>query len=321
MEQDIKKPIALRFNPRKMSREYGSNIYITKEDKTDRVQFRTSVIYAGIFMDKYPIFHLYKRDVYINKTAPDEHSYRLAEACSRAFYPIVVLCDREGQIVGVRNDLIQQRWQQQKPNIEREFVGEYAERYIKETDRNIMNKDRVLDLISKDLFFNSFFAIKYGYRFELEREINNKMHFFAFKTSFETKEIQQNSINEYGILVKHTGQIVDSTEFSYNNLLSTFDNLGYGKVSGNYTINYELDSDLQTIDSILFNATVTKEDGTNLMQIKMESYYLSEYPRENIEDNDTIQLGKQIEKEEAKLKKKNRKPLWQRFKDHLNEPL
>lgn len=321
MEQDGKKPIALRFSPSRMSREYGSNIYITKGDKTDRIQFRTRVIYAGVFMDQYPIFHLYKHDLYINKTAPDEHSYRLAAACAKTFYPIVVLCDREGQIVGVRNDLIQQRWQKQKPNIEREFVGEYAERYIKETDRNIMNKDKVLDLISKDLFFNSFFAIKYGFRFELEREIDKKMSFFAFKSSLTTKGIQQNSVGEYGILVKHTGQIVDNTEFSYNSLLSAFENLGYGKVLGNYTIDYELNLDLQTIDSILFDAILTKEDGTDLIQVKMESYFLSEYPQENIEDNDTIQLGKQIEKEEAKLQKKNRKPLWQRFKDHLNEPL
>ncbi len=46
----------------------------------------------------------------------------------------------------------------------------------------------------------------------------------------------------------------------------------------------------------------------------MQSYYLSEYPLKPIVDKDSISYAK-------KLQNRNKKSLWERFNDYLNEPL
>lgn len=317
---NVKMPKVLRFNPGQMSRTYGSNIYITKGNQTNRIQFHTKIIYAGLFMDVYPIFHLYKYNIYLNKTKPDEHAYRLAEACNKTFYPIVVICNKGGQIVSVRNDQIKKRWQKQKPLIEREFIGQFAENYINQTDRNLNNPNQVLNLVDKDLFFSSFFSLRYHCYFDTEIKLDQKMYFFAFNPPLETQGLQKNIVEGESILVRQTGSIIDQEEFKYNKLLNQPEDIGCGTVKGDYTINYKLDFDSQLIDAILYDATLKTKDDAELIQIKMESYYLRELPLTNIEDQDTILLGKTIQEEEKKANKRNKKPLWQRFKDYLNEP-
>ncbi len=99
------------------------------------MQFRTSIIYAGTYKDQTHIFHLYKHDILINKTKPDAHIHKLAHACNKAFYPLVILCDNKGKVIHVRHDVVWNRWVENRYRIKREFTGKAAEKYIQSTEK------------------------------------------------------------------------------------------------------------------------------------------------------------------------------------------
>lgn len=311
----------LKFAASGMSREYGSNIYFSKGEKTDRLQFRTKVVYAGIFMRKYYIFHLYKYDIFINGTAPDDHSYRLANECNKSFYPLITFYSPKEGLVGMRNDVVRQRWQQHKPNIVREFIGKPAEDYIKETEKNIYDDNKALDLIQKDWFFNSFFSLKYGYPTDIELPIERKFPIVSFKEPLVAKGIQKSVFEDDGIHVVQQGEFIDDRFFNYGEVKNAFDTES-GKIRGNYLIDYRLD-DHCIIDSIQATFSFFKENGDPLSDIRIESYYLNECPLQAITDDDTIALGEQIELENKDIEKakKKQKSLWEQFNDYLNSPI
>ncbi|MEN9918028.1 MAG: hypothetical protein RL662_464 [Bacteroidota bacterium] len=302
----------LVFPKSKMSREYGSNIYITKGDKTSRIQFRTSVVYAGVFMQKYHILHLYKHHIYINGTAADDHSYRLAQECNKVFYPLIIFCTSEGNLIGLRNDTVRENWKKSKPAIQREFIGKSAEDYIRETEKNLNDDLKILNLLNKDLFFQTFFSLKYRCSTSIEVPIENKFPLVAFKNSLEAKGIQK-VVQERGEAnVIFEGEFTDEQLFNYGEIKGT-DDYHVGKIKGNIHIDYGLDQHCR-IDSIKANFLLKKENGEYLSDTRMESYYLSEYPLTSVNDEDTIQLGKEMEKE---LNSENEKSLWKRFQDYI----
>lgn len=304
---------SIKYNPSKIFREYGTNIYITKKDKTNRMQFRTSIIYAGLFMEELPIFHLYKHDLYLNGIQPDDHSYRLAHACSKAFYPLVVICSAGNEIYAIRDDLLKSRWAELRPAIEREFAGESAERYIKATENNLYDKEKIQDLINKDIFFFLFFSLKYGYIQEKEeREI--KLPLLAFEKAVSGKFSTKTHISEDNNLsVILEGNITDDNIFNYATLLNTFSNEEAGKVTGDFTITYQQDKDY-LIDSIKADFHIKKENKEALLDITLKSYYLSEYPLKPVNDTCTIALGKDIENQQKTI---NKKSFWKKLQEHF----
>ena len=296
-----KQDYRLGFRPY-FAREYGYNICITKGSTVSRLQSRASIIYAGEFMDNYNIFHLSMHDVYINQTEPDDHSYRLAQACSRAFYPLTIFCDRYGVVSGLRNDRIKQQWEKEKPLIIREFCGGSAERYIEKTEENIDDPQRITDIVTRNLFFHAFFMPQYAFIRGEEKAIEFALPLISFQDSLKGKGTQQYMVtNEDEKKIYHKGAIVDEQVFNYEQILRTRKDEGSGVIKGAIEIEYDMSSD-SLIDAIIFEAKLTKESGEPLMDVKMEGYYLSEYPLQITEDKDTVLLGEKILREQEKQK-------------------
>ena len=284
-----------------------------------RIQFKTKILYAGKFMQDYNIFHLYKDDVYINRTRPDDHPYRLAYACSQAFYPIVLICDGEGRIFGARNDLIKERWKKIKPIVEREFIGEFAERYITMTDRNVNDSTKILNLVKKDLFFSIFFSVSYPQRSDSSKEVEVFLPLVAFQGLLKGKGKQSWEYNfeeEKRYITQHIA-IDNNMFFNYETILQTKEDEGIGILKGNIELKCGID-EMELLDSIFFSSNFFKEDDTLLMNIKMESYHLSDIVHTPILDKDTIKIGDKMLR--AK-KRNNKRTLWEQFNDYLNSPI
>ena len=312
----------IRFQP-KFAREYGYNIYFTRGTVVNRVQARASIVYAGKFMDNYNIFHLTGHDVYINQMEPDDHSYRLAQACSKAFYPLVLICDASGKIIGLLYEQIKERWRREKPLIVREFGGEYAERYIKVVERSINDPQKIIDIISKNLFFHTFFMPRYALRTDMDREVEVTIPLIPFQDSLLGTGIQRYVVtdeNERKLYCK--GAVTDERIFNYEQILRTRKDEGEGIITGEVEVEYDVSED-GLIDGVTFDANLSKENGEPLLDVKMVAYYLPEYPLLIIEDDDILLLEEKIRKEQKaeEKAKKRRKSLWERFMDYLEEPL
>lgn len=285
--------MSIVFNPSKISREYGTNIYFEKNKVSSRIQYRTTVQYAGLFMHKYPIFHLDKHDVYINNQELHDYSYTLAYECSRAFYPLVIICNLQGQIIGMRTDLIHEKWNKLKKNIEQKFGGESTQNYIRQIEYKLYNKSSLFELIHRDLFFSTYFSLNYDRLADMK--INLLLPVVAFDSPLQTDGYQSVNKELNGkVLIEQTGCIIDSRRINYNRIWKNDINESHGKIEGSYSIKYTIDCD-SVIDSINGTYKLQKEkDVSSFSQTRIQSYYLREYSIDPIHDIETIKLGEQM---------------------------
>lgn len=285
--------MSIVFNPSKISREYGTNIYFEKNKVSSRIQYRTTIQYAGLFMQKYPIFHLDKHDIYINSQELHDYSYTLAYECSRAFYPLVIICNSQGQIIGMRTDLIHEKWNKLKKNIEQKFGGKSTLNYIQQIERKLCNKSSLFDLINRDLFFFSYFSLDYDSLTGMK--INMPLPVVAFDKPLQTDGSQTVEKDLNGkIFIERIGCIIDDRRVDYNRILRNGINEGHGKIGGNYSIKYTIDCD-SIIDSINVTYKLHKEnEASPFSQTRIQSYYLREYSIDPIHDIETVKLGEQM---------------------------
>lgn len=285
--------MSIVFNPSKISREYGTNIYFEKNKVSSRIQYRTTIQYAGLFMQKYPIFHLDKHDIFINSQELHDYSYTLAYECSRAFYPLVIICNSQGQIIGMRTDLIHEKWSKLKKNIEQKFGGESTLNYIQQIERTLYNKSSLLELIHRDFFFFTYFSLNYDRLADMK--INLLLPVIAFDSPLQTDGYQSVKKESSGkVLIEQTGCIIDSRRVNYNRILRNGINEGHGKIEGNYSIKYTIDCD-SVIDSINVIYKLHKEnEASPFSKTMIQSYYLREYSIDPIHDIETVKLGEQM---------------------------
>lgn len=269
------------FNPQKISHEYGTNILFKKDNICSRIQYRSTVKYAGLFKDKYPIVHLDKHDIFINCQELSDYPYILAYECCKAFYPLVIICNLNGQISGIRTDIIKERWKTIKNEIEQKFTGKSLTYYLNQTERNIQNDYSIFELIRRDLFFFSYFNLDYD---ERKKEIIHEFPAKAFEKPFHGKSHQTIKDFKGKTLIEYNGIM---------NNCSNQENLRNNKINeGEYSIKYTLNND-SVIDAIKLDYKLYEKDTElPIMETQLQTYCLRESTIQTISDIDTINIGK-----------------------------
>lgn len=193
----------------------------------------------------------------------------------------------------VRNDDIRQRWLEKKYDIEKRFVGEGSELYISLLEDKINNPDYISLLVEKDLFISLFFGLMYETSIVPEKMIKRCIPVLPFDDPVEFA--CQNSVMECErnkeLIVCENGSLSDEAcldkliKNGLNNILAPEGRT----LSGTCDIKYTLDNEYHNIKSIE-STFVLKLGESNIMDIVVTAYYLSEKPIESIQDEYINQL-------------------------------
>lgn len=283
----MSKSITLRYNPQLLTGTYGINIHIKRPEVSCRIQFEEKVQFAGNISNDLHAFRITRDNLLINGIEPDEHIFELANECSKIIYPITLLTNNKGLCHMVRNDDIRQRWLEKKYDIEKRFVGEGSELYISLLEDKINNPDYISLLVEKDLFISLFFGLMYETSIVPEKMIKRCIPVLPFDDPVEFT--CHSSVREYeknkDLIVRENGSLSDEVclhkliKNEQNNILAPEGRT----LSGVCDIKYTLDIEYHNIKS-LEGAFVLKNGESNIMDIVVTAYYLSEKSTEAIHD-------------------------------------
>lgn len=280
-------PITLRYNPQLLTGTYGINIHINKPEVNYRIQFEEMVQFAGHISTDLYAFRITRDNLLINGIEPDEHIFELANECSKIIYPITLLTNNKGLCQMIRNDDIRQRWLEKKHDIEKRFVGKGSEIYISLLEDKINNPDYTSLLVEKDLFISLFFGLMYETRIVSEKKIKRYVPVLPFADPVEFTF--QNSVteceNNKDLIIREIGSL--SGEVCLHKLIKNEQNDTLlpeeQTLSGSCDVKYSLDIEYHNIKSIE-GAFVLRHGESNIMDIAVTAYYLSEKPIESIRD-------------------------------------
>lgn len=273
----------MRYLPENISAEYGVNIYFdNKEDEIQHIQYNAVVQYGGKYGDNHTVFHLYKKDVVLNRNLADDNSYQLAVACGKAFYPITVLVDDSGLIAAFKTDSAWENWERNKDSL-KYFTGEEAERYIADTENALKNEEKLKLLIERDMFFSHFFKLIFGYPDTddgIGFETNIPLIPFEAPQTFDcVQRVDIQSLNDSAeeyYRISQAGTLTDSIKVEEITPFRFTDNeTNSSAVAGVFTAEYEMDKSSGRIESLKCDHTV-KYENQILRETKMEAYFLHE---------------------------------------------
>lgn len=283
--------LKLQYHPELLSRIYGVNITVRSLYEEQRLMYKVKIAYGGNLYDNFHLLQITKFDYHINEKQPDEHAFRLANECMKAFFPINVIVNKLGLIEAIQSDEIYQRWKNIKPSLQQQFKGKGAEEYIKRTELLLQEEYCVQKLIHKDMFFNVFFKLLYKdgiinsqTTFPLV-PFNGVLRFSCLQEIFNEKESPLN-ISRKGVLIdkKKFGMIFPKECHSIKDFHSS--------INGCFNIKYQLDNS-SLIDKIVADFRLENNDFKK--EYHMKVHYLNEYDVSPVSIPQMQYLGKSLE--------------------------
>lgn len=287
--------LKLQYHPELLSRIYGVNITVRSLNEEQRLMYKVKIAYGGILYDNFHLLQITKFDYHINEKQPDEHAFRLANECMKAFFPINVIVNKLGLIEAIQSDEIFQRWEAIKPSLKQQFNGKGAEEYIRRTEQILQEEFCVQKLIHKDMFFNVFFKLLYK-----DGIINSQTTFplipFNDVLRFScTQEISNDK--ESPLIISRKGLMNDKKKIGMIfpkecHSIKDF----HSSINGCFNIKYQLDNSL-LIDKITANFKLESNDFKK--EYHMKVHYLNEYNVLPVSIPKMEYLGKSLEEKKT----------------------
>lgn len=158
-----------------------------------------------------------KNKFLINKKQPETKMQRLALQCSKSYYPMHLIVNKDGEIVGIENTPeIKERWLKNKANIENLFSGHYAEKYIDNVNYKILNTNLLEEAIRNDLILNTL-LLPYKRENRITETTFNST-FFKYKIHFKIIQNTEIDNEKQDLVITQEGAIDDRR--SYKELLA-----------------------------------------------------------------------------------------------------
>ncbi|MGV0919287.1 hypothetical protein ACTS94_02695 [Empedobacter falsenii] len=157
---------SLIFEPKGFNQSYGVRIIFEKQNNETELKYETSVKWIKT-EDK---LHYFEIDRISNLFIDEEEVNNIADllACksSQVLYPLTISIDKYGKFNAVENlSSYQNRWDNIKTEIYKEFDGEVVENYFKQIEKVIVDEPSLLNLYLKNDYFirTLFFGIYQNY--------------------------------------------------------------------------------------------------------------------------------------------------------------
>lgn len=145
--------------PQNLDGRYGVTTYC----KDNKIQYEITVTYKGHTPSDEFIFYINRKQLYINDNEPDLLLYEMANKMSKAFFPMLIGINNQGQVFSIYNyQEIQERSKEIVKELRQYYVGEYAEKYINNFQINCTNVNTIIKNIRNEIFLKLFFFPIYG---------------------------------------------------------------------------------------------------------------------------------------------------------------
>ncbi len=158
-----------------ISKKHGISIQIHNGNKSTNIKYEISTEWQTLD-EKYTARVERISPVYINNLLPDLMITRLSVDVFNIINPFIFELNKNGQIVDIHNfEEIQQRWENNKNELNKKRQGEVFEKYLRLFSHTLSRKSLFLNKISNDwALYTLFFGIYqiYGSQFSLERIIH-----------------------------------------------------------------------------------------------------------------------------------------------------
>lgn len=265
-----------RYSPENLSRIYGVNFsVIDQAGNLQRMTYKVKIVYCGRFQDDFHLLQVYKFDLYINESLPDEHTYRLANECMNIFYPVNLIMNKYGQIESIQSDELYPRWKELKPSILKQFSGDAANVYIQKTESVMQDENCVQKWIDKEFFFNAFFKLFYWNK-QSSIDSQTRLPLIPFKESLafscnQTVKLQESK----NLIVVREGSLKDEKTMGmlYPRLCHSIHDVKE-RINGEFKFEYQLDK-YNLIDTLHGDAKLVAKGF--LREWHMNVHYLEEY--------------------------------------------
>jgi len=239
---------------------------ITGSKKTkNKITYTLNIKYLKT-EDKLHFFKVKKNDFHVNNKVPQTKIQLLAMECAKAYYPLNIILNLQGEVVGIENMIeVRERWINNKTKIEENFKGQYVDSYIKKLDNKILLTNDLEKVIKDDVAINT---ILLSYK----RPINQLKYAFnsyllKHQISYQiVQETDRENSSENEIIINQEGIIND--ERNYRNIINNEvkKNKTYSiplpKIEGNvyntFTIDLERKISKQIITNYNINYTPNK---------------------------------------------------------------
>ncbi len=108
------------------------------------------------------VFEVNRKQIFIDQQAPDLKIEEIAEASSKAIFPIRILVNQEGDIAKIVNhEVIKKRWYPIKEQLLRYYQGKILPSIIDKIETVLLNENLLEKSISKNWFFHLYFKPLY----------------------------------------------------------------------------------------------------------------------------------------------------------------
>lgn len=160
-------------------RNYGVIFkYFKSDNDFTQIHFETEVTYIGQSENGKHYFRINRKKVFINESAPDLTVEQLAEKAGSCLYPMNISTNNEGPFEEIENfEEINKRWNSKKIELQNYYKGKIAERIIENLDKVYSSKEKLDQIIKKDLFLTLFFMPIY-------RKHNNRIANYEKRIAF-----------------------------------------------------------------------------------------------------------------------------------------
>ncbi|QCE42448.1 hypothetical protein [Psychroserpens sp. NJDZ02] len=189
-------------------------------EKTNKIAYTLNLNYL-INKDDLKILRVTKSEFYINKIKPQSKIQRLALFCSKAYYPMDLLLSKHGNIIGINNmPEIKKRWLDNKSNLEANFNGDYAEKYINNVNKKLLESNQLEKAIISDTVLNTL-LLPYQRLNKTSKTVFN-INYYKYHINLKvSQEVESNDTKNNTLTILQNGKVEDTR--SYKDLLNPND--------------------------------------------------------------------------------------------------
>ncbi|OXA85641.1 hypothetical protein [Flavobacterium hercynium] len=269
-----------------LKQEHGTIIRFKENNRLlNKVHFTSQITFLEINND-FSIVEYHVNQVYVNEKEPEMVVEQLADATSKALYPIVLSLNKNGQIHEILNiEAIQKRWELLKPSILQYYNGgNVITQLITSFERSIQSAPLLKRNLEEHPFYTIYFAPIYqDYTSDFSFSSNdNNLEIFQDINEFQTKtskillsrkgitKPKSNLVETALIHEDLNNNISKNSKFNLEQAAFEIGKLDDG-MHHNMEFNYKLNHSNNTIFSIegFIN---TRNDNNTITTIEFETY-------------------------------------------------
>lgn len=161
IDKDVRKVIFRSFSehknsldsPTSFTKDYGvvQTVFVNGEEQV-------KIHYEINMTQQTSRVMLTRKSVYINDQQPDTIVEQLADEIGRILYPLEMTLDETGVLISILNQQqILDKWLKLKPKLQQYHQGDEAENLLENVQNRIRSKNRLLQDIQSELFFQMYF--------------------------------------------------------------------------------------------------------------------------------------------------------------------